>query len=319
MRERLRSFLEDYDSGVVDWQRLQQFLEVRHTPKAYRPPVHRHGTHVAGIIGADWRTTDEEVGLPGPREDMAGIVAYNAMGAGGDWVHKLAPVGDKKAILASIDQMVMGDTPSLQAHLQDAYDALSACDAAQKHVIVISDGDPQSPTSQLLSQCKDAGITVSTVAVYPHDPSHVNSLIRVAQLTGGRFYHAQDPAELPHIFIKEAQVVRRPLIWEETFTPQVRFGLSELLKGVNGLPPLDGYVLSGPKEGLAQLVLVSEQGDPVLATCQSGLGRCVVFTSSVDTRWGTPWRPTIAAATARPWRPAWRPWRAFRPGGESWL
>ena len=223
------------------------------------------------------------------REDMAGVVAYNHTGMGGDWVHRLARVGDKKAILSSIDGMVMGDTPSLQAHMQDAYDALAACDAAQKHVIVISDGDPQSPTGQLLSQCKDAGITVSTVAVYPHDPSHVNSLIRVAQLTGGRFYHAKDPAELPHIFVKEAQVVRRPLIWEETFTPQVRFALSELLKGINGLPPLDGYVLSGPKEGLAQLVLVSEQGDPVLATCQSGLGRCVVFTSSVDTRWGAPW------------------------------
>ncbi len=223
------------------------------------------------------------------REDMAGIVAYNWNGVGDDWAHELAAVGDKKAIMQSIDEMVMGDTPDLHAHLQITYDALAACDAAQKHVIVISDGDPQPPTGQLLSQCKDAGITVSTVAVYPHDPSHVNSLIRVAQLTGGRYYHAQDPAELPHIFIKEAQVVRRPLIWEETFTPQVRFGLSELLKGIHGLPPLDGYVLSGPKEGLAQQVLVSEQGDPVLATCQSGLGRCVVFTSSVDTRWGSPW------------------------------
>jgi len=223
------------------------------------------------------------------REDMAGIVARNWQGGGNDWTHRLAAVGDKKAILKSINEMVMGDTPSLHDHLQDAYDALVDCDAAQKHVIVISDGDPQAPTGQLLSQCKEAGITVSTVAVSPHDPSHINSLIRVAQLTGGRFYNAQDPAELPHIFIKEAQVVRRPLIWEETFTPQVRFGLSELLKGVTGFPPLDGYVLSGPKEGLAQTVLVSEQGDPVLATCQSGLGRCVVFTSSVDTRWGQLW------------------------------
>lgn len=223
------------------------------------------------------------------REDLAGILAYNWNGTGDNWIHPLAPVGDKTAILASIDQMVMGDMPSLHNLLQNAYDALVACDAAQKHVIVISDGDPQGPTAALLSQCKDAGITVSTVGVYPHNNGSLDSLIRVAQLTGGRFYHAQDPAELPHIFIKEAQVVRRPLIWEETFTPQVRFSLSELLKGINGLPPLDGYVLSGPKEGLAQQVLVSELGDPVLATCQSGLGRCVVFTSSVDTRWGSPW------------------------------
>jgi uncharacterized membrane protein len=223
------------------------------------------------------------------REDLAGILAYNWNGSGSDWVHLLAPVGDKTTILNAIDEMVMGDMPSLHNLLQSAYDALVTCDAAQKHVIVISDGDPQGPTSALLAQCKDAGITVSTVGVYPHNNGSLDSLIRVAQLTGGRFYHAQDPAELPHIFIKEAQVVRRPLIWEETFTPQVRFSLSELLKGINGLPPLDGYVLTGPKEGLAQQVLVSEQGDPVLATCQSGLGRCVVFTSSVDTRWGSAW------------------------------
>jgi hypothetical protein len=36
-------------------------------------------------------------------------------------------------------------------------------------------------------------------------------------------------------------------------------------------------------------VLASNQADPVLATCQSGLGRCVAFTSSVDSRWGSNW------------------------------
>jgi len=223
------------------------------------------------------------------REDLAGIVAYNWGGAGNDWVYPLSPLGDKEAALSAIDQMVMGDTPSLQAHLQLAYNDLATCDAAQKHVIVISDGDPVSPTRQLLDQCRAAEITVTTVAIAAHSQSYIDNLIRVAQLTNGRFYNATDPAKLPHIFIKEAQVVRRPLIWEETFRPSVRFSLSELLKGVSGLPTLDGYVLTGPKEGLAQTVLVSDQGDPVLATCQSGLGRCVVFTSSVDTRWGSAW------------------------------
>jgi len=222
------------------------------------------------------------------REDLAGVVAYN-WGGVDDWVYPLSRLGDKKAVLAAIDQMVMGDTPSLHAHLQLAYDALVACDAAQKHVIVISDGDPQAPTTALLDQCRAADITITTVAIAAHSQSYIDSLIRVAQLTNGRFYNATDPAKLPHIFIKEAQVVRRPLIWEESFRPRVRFSLSELLKGVAGLPNLDGYVLTGPKEGLAQTVLVSEQGDPVLATCQSGLGRCVVFTSSVDTRWGSAW------------------------------
>ncbi len=73
MRQKLRELIEDYHTGVIDWQRLQPFLEIRHTPKAYRPPVDRHGTHVAGIIGADWRTSDEEVDLPGPRREMTGM------------------------------------------------------------------------------------------------------------------------------------------------------------------------------------------------------------------------------------------------------
>ena len=55
------------------------------------------------------------------------------------------------------------------------------------------------------------------------------------------------------------------------------------------LPTLDGYVLTGPKGGLNQLVLATHQADPLLATCQSGLGRCVVFTSSADSRWAGQW------------------------------
>ncbi|MGE5295420.1 MAG: hypothetical protein ACM3VT_11385, partial [Solirubrobacterales bacterium] len=55
------------------------------------------------------------------------------------------------------------------------------------------------------------------------------------------------------------------------------------------LPALDGYVLTGPKGGLNQLVLCSNEADPILATCQSGLGRCVAFTSSADGRWAGQW------------------------------
>lgn len=39
-------------SGTIDWEPLLPHLEVPRT--AYRPPVSPHGTHVAGILGADW-------------------------------------------------------------------------------------------------------------------------------------------------------------------------------------------------------------------------------------------------------------------------
>jgi len=223
------------------------------------------------------------------RQDLAGILSY-AWKDANDWVWPLSEVGDKKAITAAVEQMQMGDMPDLGAHLQRAYDALKAADAAVKHVIVISDGDPQPPTTQLLDRMKQAGITCTGVAIFPHNPNDINNLVRVAQLTGGRFYHVQDPQLLPQVFAKEAQVVKRPLILEETFVPQVDFSLSEILTGLQiPLPSLDGYVITGPKEGLAQVVLSSQQRDPVLASAQSGLGRCVAFTSSVDSRWASRW------------------------------
>lgn len=223
------------------------------------------------------------------RLDLVGILAYNWKGAS-DWVFPLSLAGDKEAVTSAIKQMQMGDMPSLHTHLQAAYNKLKDCNAAQKHVIIISDGDPQPPSAQLLSQCRQAGITCTGVAVFPHSPADVQSLLRVAQATGGRFYNVKDPQQLPQIFIKEAQVVRRALIIEETFSPQITYSLGEITKGLSAvLPKLDGYVLTGPKGGLNQVVLASHQADPILATCQSGLGRCAAFTSSVDSRWASNW------------------------------
>ena len=50
LRRRLRA------SQTVDWDLLEDFLRVEHDD--YQKPEHSHGTHVAGIMGADWRTTD---------------------------------------------------------------------------------------------------------------------------------------------------------------------------------------------------------------------------------------------------------------------
>jgi len=42
----------------VDWQAWDERLRIPHTTDGYRPPVNRHGTHVAGILAADWRPED---------------------------------------------------------------------------------------------------------------------------------------------------------------------------------------------------------------------------------------------------------------------
>ncbi len=55
--------------SMIDWELLEKLLRVPHT-EVYRPPEHFHGTHVAGIIGADWRTGEH--GLS-PETDRTGV------------------------------------------------------------------------------------------------------------------------------------------------------------------------------------------------------------------------------------------------------
>lgn len=223
------------------------------------------------------------------RLDLVGVLAYNWQGDN-NWVYPLSEAGDKEGVISAIKQMAIGDMPDLGAHIQLAYDSLKDADAAQKHIIVISDGDPAPPTKELLTKVKDAGITCTGVAVFPHSPNDVQSLVWIAKNTGGRFYNVKDPQQLPKIFIKEAQVIKRALILEQTFVPQISFSIDEILKGISApLPPLDGLVLTGAKGGLSRVIISNNEGDPVVASCQAGLGRCTVFTSALDSRWGKNW------------------------------
>jgi hypothetical protein len=40
---------------AINWDELRPFIEVPHEEELYVTPKHDHGTHVAGILGADWR------------------------------------------------------------------------------------------------------------------------------------------------------------------------------------------------------------------------------------------------------------------------
>ncbi len=57
------------DGRPVDWGMLAEHLEIK-AGDGYRAPEHEHGTHVAGILGADWRMTDDDAALS---NDVKGI------------------------------------------------------------------------------------------------------------------------------------------------------------------------------------------------------------------------------------------------------
>jgi serine protease AprX len=56
-RRELRTSLQT--GREIDWALLKEAIEIPHD-KNYRPPSHAHGTHVAGVLGADRRPTDPD-------------------------------------------------------------------------------------------------------------------------------------------------------------------------------------------------------------------------------------------------------------------
>lgn len=229
------------------------------------------------------------------RLDYAGIVEYdwNAGGQGASWVHPMSLIGERGAVYQSIENLTFGDMPDFAPSLQLALKGLKSVDAGQRHVIMISDGDPSPPSRALVQAYRDAGVSISTVGVFPHSGMDTGRMKRISEATGGRHYAVNTNAglaNLPQIFIKEAQTVKRKLIWEgDPFTPAPTGIPVEGMRGIASVPPLSGYVVTADRGGLSMVTLRGKEEDPILAQWQHGLGRVVAFTSDSATRWCPDW------------------------------
>ena len=232
--------------------------------------------------------------------DYAGIVEFNWNVAGGaqvngcSWAFPMQMVGDKSAALAATKQMVVGDMPDFGSSMQLGLDGLNGVRAGQKHMIIISDGDPSPPSKQLVQSFVDSKITVTTVMVAGHGSViDRNNMKYVSDTTGGTFYNVTNPKNLPQIFIKEAQLVSRSLIQEgDVYQPQIISRLPGPIEGFSAVPSIDGYVLTAQREGLAQVPMVnatSEGNDPIYAHWNYGLGKSIAYTSDLTGRWGGRW------------------------------
>ncbi len=223
--------------------------------------------------------------------DEVGILYFGFAG-GTEWHLKLNPIGDdKEAVLNKVDSLSPGDMMDFGPGLRMAYNALSdpGKDFANKHVIVISDGDPQQTDQTVLADMKEKHITVTSVGVATHGPAMDQNLENLAKATGGRYYKTVDPSQLPAIYLKETRLISQDFVYQKKFTPQLvtQIGPAEGLK--RPLPPLNGFVRTTVKPaGVIVAPIKSPSiGDhefPILAYWRYGLGQSVAFTSDADVR-----------------------------------
>lgn len=225
-------------------------------------------------------------------QDEVGLLAFTWQGSD-DWIFDLTPVSEYASMVPKINNAQIGDMPAYPPTMELAYTSLKNSDAAGRHVIIISDGDGSPPPPALLRKYMQAKISISTVAVFPHNGANGTAVMRqIARATGGRFYFPKDPNQLPRIFIKEAKTLRRSAVQEVTFLPEV-YGSSPILNGLRGLPTLHGFVWTSPKEDPKVNVILEgpekEEPDPVLATWRYGIGAAAAFTSDLSPRWARDW------------------------------
>ncbi|MGA2557056.1 MAG: glutamine amidotransferase, partial [Verrucomicrobiota bacterium] len=219
----------------------------------------------------------------GPADEM-GIVFWDGSGR---WLFPVQKVGDKAEMGHLISGMNPGDMMDFEQPMEMAYEALKASHANLKHMVVFSDGDPGPPKKSLVADIIKEKITISTVMIGGHVAPDTMSWL--AAEGHGQFWPVDSPNDLPQIFIKEASVILKSAIFEEPFKPQTAMS-SEMVKGIGPAeyPQLLGYVCTTPKSR-AEIPLVTQKGDPLLAHWQFGLGRAVAWTSDAKAKWAADW------------------------------
>jgi uncharacterized membrane protein len=218
------------------------------------------------------------------RLDYMGVVAFDEKAR---WALETQPLVSPDVLESSIAGLSADGGTNIGAGLDQAFRNLQGVDARIKHVILITDGwSNASGYDALVQEMHDQGITLSIVAAGRGSAEYLQQL---AEEGGGKYYPVTTMNEIPRIFLKETIRAVGSYIIEQRFRPAAS-SPSPILTGlsVNSLPALRGYNGTTPK-GAATVVLLSPEGDPVLAHWQYGLGRSVAWTSDLAGKWATEW------------------------------
>lgn len=216
--------------------------------------------------------------------DQVGLLAFDSLPW---WVVPPGPLTDQEELRRVIESIQAGGGTEIYPPLLGAYQALRDMHTQVKHIILLTDGISASggDYQALLDDIRSAGITLSTVAV--GEEADAGMLQALSELGRGRFYAVAEAASIPSIFTKETVMATRSFAVNERFYPRVA-GSAAMLRGLENVPPLDGYITVTPKD-LGETPLVSHKGDPVLAAWQYGLGRAVAWTPDTGGRWSAAW------------------------------
>lgn len=205
------------------------------------------------------------------------------------WPVTIQEARDKVRIRDRISAIEASSPTNIYPALQDVFQSLSATEAEIKHVILLSDGKTYEDDYEgLVTRMVEQEITVSTVAV--GDKADRELLGNIAEWGNGRAYYIEDPTRVPQIFVDETQMAQGITIEEGEDMVPLMVKSIEAFAGLEmeEAPPLVGFTRTMAKEN-AEVVLETEDGDPLLVRWQYGLGRAAFWAPDVKNRWSARW------------------------------
>ncbi|MHC5054963.1 MAG: VWA domain-containing protein [Planctomycetota bacterium] len=218
-------------------------------------------------------------------KDYLGVVAFDSAPT---WIVPMTRLTSRSRVAGQISTINSGGGTCIYPAMATAREALAGVSAKVKHMIVLTDGQTSGSGYETLSaQLHSEGVTVSTVGI--GSGAAVPLLQAIAAAGGGKFYFTNDPTTIPRIFTQDTMVHMGRLIREEPFKPR-QVERHPMLKGwrADGAPSLLGYVKT-TRKATAQVPLVTDIGDPLLAHWRFGLGKVTAFTSDCKSRWSALW------------------------------
>ena len=237
------------------------------------------------------------VEMLGP-EDQLGVLAFDEDSR---WVSPIEPLRDKATVLARIASITAGGRTDMAPAIQKAYLALRESFAAEKHMVVMTDGISHPADFEgLAERIADDGITLSTVALGREASQPL--LEDMARIGKGRAYVCDSPDAIPSVLAVETARASRLGVVEKPFRASLIDRPSSqpckdrpsdapfLLPGFDfsSSPSLLGYAETRLKPG-SFMTLSAANGDPLLAWWRFGEGICAAFTSDVENRWAAAW------------------------------
>jgi uncharacterized membrane protein len=218
------------------------------------------------------------------RSDFLGVYAFDSE------AHVVAPMTrltSTTAVTGQIAAVASGGGTNLQPAFEQARTALQRVKAKVKHMIILTDGQTAGGGYEAMaSQCRGEGTTISTVSI--GEGSHVALLQAIAAAGGGQSYTTTDASAITRIFTQDTLMHTGRMIREDPFEPR----LVEKHPILAGFEDWDAALLGYVKtlrKATAQIPLVTDQGDPLLAHWRYGLGKVTAFSSDAKSRWASLW------------------------------